>query len=172
MTAGDRLKRYWNARSRKERLRLCAAGAVLLAVLLYLVLLEPALTARKQLATALPRLRAQLEDMQQQQKELSVLRKKLSTVSQRADLKALLQSSVARTSFANALERLDTVSANKAVMLAAPVAFDDWLAWAENLQREFGIRLDTCRISALDQPGMVRIDATFTAGLSAAAKTP
>ena len=172
MTSADQLKQYWNARSRKERFLLWVAGAALLAALLYLVLLEPGLAARKQLAAALPRMRAQAEDMQQQQKEIVLLRKKLGAVSQRADLKALLQSSVALTSFVNALERLDAVSGDKALMLAAPVVFDDWLAWTENLQREFGIRLDTCRISALDQAGMVRIEATFVTGQSAAPNTP
>jgi len=172
MTAADRLKQYWNAHSRKERFFLWVAGAALLAALLYLVLLAPGLAARKQLAAALPRMRAQLEDMQQQQKEIVVLRKKLGAVSQRADLKALLQSSVARTSFANALERLDALSGDKALMLAAPVVFDDWLAWAENLQREFGIRLETCRIDALDQAGMVRIEASFVTGQASAPKTP
>ena len=54
MTAADSLRRHWNARSRQERLIAYGAGAVLLAILLYLVLLGPGLTARKQLATRLP----------------------------------------------------------------------------------------------------------------------
>ena len=172
MTAADSLRRHWNARSRQERLIAYGAGAVLLAILLYLVLLGPGLTARKQLATRLPMLRAQIDDMRQQQKEIAVLRKKLGAASQRGDLKALLQTSAARTSFVGAVDRLDADSGDKAIMRAAPVVFDDWLAWVENLQREFGIRLDTCRISTLDQPGLVRIEATFTAGQSSAPKTP
>jgi len=172
MTVADSLKQYWSTRSRKEQVVLGVAAMALLAALLYLVLLEPGLAARRQLGSALPRLRAQVEDMQQQQKEIALLRKKLGTVSKSADLKALLQSSVARTSFVNALERLDAVAGDKAAMLASPVVFDDWLAWVENLQRELGIRLDACRISALDLPGMVRIEATFITGQSAARKTP
>jgi type II secretory pathway component PulM len=49
-------------------------------------------------------------------------------------------------------------------MQAGPLPFDAWLAWMENLQRELGIRLEACRISALDQPGMVRLEAIFSRG--------
>ena len=172
MTAADSVRSHWNARSRKERLIAYGAGTALLATLLYLVVLGPGLAARTRLATLLPTLRAQLDDMQRQRKEIVVLRKKLDAASRRTDLKALLQTSAARTSFVNSVERLDADSGDKAIMRAAPVVFDDWLAWVENLQREFGIRLDTCRISALDQPGLVRIEATFTAGQFSAPKTP
>ena len=172
MTAVDLLRKYWNTRSRKERLLACIAGAVLLAACLYLALLGPGLSARKQLATLLPVLRAQIDDMHQQQKEIVVLRRKLGAASQRTDLKTLLQTSAARTSFVNSLERLDALAGDKATMRAAPVAFDDWLTWVENLQREFGIRLDACRISSLDLPGLVRIEATFTVGESSVRKSP
>ena len=49
-------------------------------------------------------------------------------------------------------------------MQAGPLPFDAWLAWIGNAQRELGIRVDACRISALDQPGMVRLEAIFAAG--------
>ena len=120
MTAIDSLRQYWNALSRKERLIAGAAGAALLATSLYPVLLGPGLAAREQLAARLPVLRAQIDDMQQQQKEIAALRKKLGAASQRGDLKTLLQTSAARTSFVNAVERLDAVSGEKAIMRAAP----------------------------------------------------
>ena len=171
MNAAASLRKYWDTRTHKERLLACVAGGALIAAFLYLVLLGPGLTARKQLAARLPVLRAQIEDMQQEQKEIVVLRKKLGAASRRADLKTLLQTSAARTSFVNSVERLDAVSGDKATMRAAPVVFDDWLTWIESLQREFGIRLDACRIGALEQPGVVRIEATFTVGEFTAQKT-
>lgn len=157
----DSVKQYWSARSAKERTLLFVAGIVVLAAVLYTLLLEPGLTARKRLSATLPKLRAQVDDMRQQQKEIAVLRKKIAAASQRADLKALLQSSIARTSFANSVERIETMSGDKVILLAAPVIFDEWLRWVENLQREFGVRLDAGKIAALDRPGLVRIEATF-----------
>lgn len=151
---------------------LCAAGVTLLAAVSYAILLEPALAASRQLSTTLPRLRAQAEDMRQQQKEISALRKKVAAATQHTDLKALLESSTAGTSFVKSVERIDSLSGGRALWLAAPIPFDDWLGWMENLQREFGIRLEGCKISSTDQPGLVRVEATFaSAGRTAIQKT-
>lgn len=152
---------------------LCAAGATVFAATAYLILLEPALAASRQLSATLPRIRAQVEDMRQQQKEIAALRRKIAAASQHADLKALLQTSAARASFVNSVEKIDSLSRGRALLLAAPVLFDDWLAWTENLQREFGIRLEACKITSTDQPGRVRVEATFvSASDSATRRTP
>jgi len=161
MNFGDSVKQYWDTRSDKERTIIFIAGIVVLAAVLYTLLLDPGLAARKRLSATLPRLRAQVDDMRQQQKEIAVLRKKIGAAQQRADLKALLHSSAARTAFVKSVERIDAVAGDKVLLLAAPVVFDDWLIWIQDLQREFGVRLDACRITATDKPGLVRIEATF-----------
>lgn len=159
----DLAKAYWSARSPREQLALSLAAAAVIAAALYLLLLGPGLEARARLAAALPKLRAQLDDMQRQEKEIALLRKKVGANPQRADLKALLQSALARTSFAKSVARIDTAPGGKAVFAANPVNFDEWIAWVESLQREFGVRLEDARIAVIDQPGLVRIEATFAA---------
>lgn len=154
-------KDFWNTCSDRQRVILLTAGAVIVAAMSYFVILAPALSASRSLSAALPTLRAQVEDMRQQQKEIAILRKKVAATSQRLDLKALLHSSAARASFASSIERIESLSGGKAVLLAGPVLFDDWLVWMEHLQREFGIRLDGCKITSTDQPGLVRVEATF-----------
>ena len=172
MNIWNSVKQAWSARSGKERTVLFVAGAVVLAAVTYLLLLKPGLAARKQLSATLPRLRAQVDDMRTQQKEIADLRKKIGASSRNTDLKALLQSASARTSFSNTVERIEPIAGDKVILLAAPVIFDDWLEWVETLQSEFGIRLDAGKIAALDQPGLVRIEATFaSAGQPPAAKT-
>jgi len=151
---------------------LLAAAVLVLAAMLYSLLWEPGQAARKSLSATLPRLRAQVEDMRRQQKEILQLRKKLGAESSRGDLKALLQASVARTSFAKAVERSESLSGNKVLVQAGPLPFDPWLEWIEVLQRELGVRVDTCRITALDKPGLVRVEVTFVAGTGAAAGKP
>jgi type II secretory pathway component PulM len=76
----------------------------------------------------------------------------------------MLRASAAQAPFAPTVERIDGLSGGKARMQAGPLPFDAWLAWMENLQRELGIRLEACRVSALDQPGMVRLEAIFSRG--------
>jgi type II secretory pathway component PulM len=161
MSALESAKEYWSTRSARERTALFVAAAAVVAAALYLLLLGPGLEARAKLSAALPKLRAQLEDMRQQEKEIAQLRKKVGAKPKRADLKPLLQSAIARTAFVNSVVRIDTLTGDKALLVVTPVVFDDWIEWIEQLQREFGIRLDEVRIAALDQPGLVRIEATF-----------
>jgi type II secretory pathway component PulM len=63
---------------------------------------------------------------------------------------------------------MDASSSERATVLVAAANFDDWLRWVAEAQREAGARLERCRISAVDTPGMVRAEATFVA-LGAAA---
>lgn len=163
-------KDFWNTRSDRQRMMLCAAGAVIVAAASYFILLAPALAASKKLSATLPTLRAQVEDMRQQQKEIAILRKKVAATSQRPDLKTLLQTSAARTSFVNSIEKIESLSGSRALFLSGPVLFDDWLGWIEHLQREFGIRLDGCKITSTDQPGLVRVEATFVSAGQPAAR--
>jgi len=92
------------------------------------------------------------------------LRKQLGASTPLGDLAALLRASAAQAPFASAIERIDSLPGGKVRMQAGPLPFDAWLAWIGNVQRELGIRVDVCRISALDQPGMVRLEAIFAAG--------
>lgn len=161
MKAVDAMKEYWSTRSARERMALWLAASAVTAAAMYLLLLGPGLDARAKLSVALPKLRAQLEDMRQQEKEIALLRKKIGAKPQRAELKPLLQSAIARTSFVNSVVRVDSLSGDRVTLVAAPVVFDDWIGWVESLQREFGIRLEDCRVALLDQPGLVRIEATF-----------
>jgi general secretion pathway protein M len=163
---------FWNGRSSRERGVLLAAGALILVAALYALLWDPGLAARKALSAGLPRLRAQLDDMRRQQKEILSLRKKLAAESQRGDLRSLLQASVARASFAKAVQRSESLSSGRVLLQAGPLDFDAWLEWIETLQRELGVRIDTCRITALDKPGLVRVEATFVSGSALATGNP
>jgi len=161
MSFADLPARFWSERSRRERMVLVAGAGATLLVALYMLLWEPGLAASSKLSATLPRLRAQVEDMRRQQSEITALRKKLGTASQSRDLKSLLQASVARASFLKSVQRMDALASDRVLVVIAAANFDDWLGWIGNLQREFGVRLDACKITALEQPGLVRVEATF-----------
>lgn len=155
---------FWTACTARQRAAITAGIAVLAGTALYLLLWQPGLAAQQSLSTTLPRLRAQLEDMRWQRQEVMALRKQLGASAPSGDLAALLRASGAQAPFAPAIERIESLSGSKVRMQAGPLPFDAWLAWIGNVQRELGIRVDACRISALDQPGMVRLEAIFAAG--------
>ena len=155
---------FWAACSARERTALLAAAGLALGTALYLLLWEPGMAARRSLSVALPRLRAQLEDMRWQREEVLALRKRLGASASRGDLAATLRASAAQAPFAPAVERIEAHAGGKARMQAGPVPFNTWLVWIETLHRELGVRLDACRVSALDEPGMVRLEASFSSG--------
>jgi len=170
MRALDSVIAIWRSWSPRERTAVLAGAALALAAALYLLLWEPGMAERKRLSASLPHLRAQLEDMRRQRTEIASVRKQLAAAPRQGDLPTLLRASAAQTPFAAAVERIDALPDGKVRMQAAAVPFTAWLAWTESLQRQLGIRIASCRISALEQPGLVRIDAAFTgAGAPAAA---
>ena len=160
----------WRSRSARERLFLGSAASILAAALLYGLVWEPGIAAQRKLSATLPGMRAQLEDMRLQQKEVMALRKQIESAPQRADLKVLLQDSAARTSFGQSVERVEAVAADRVYFAAGPVDFDAWLDWAASMQRDFGARIDSSRIVATKQAGLVRVEATFVARNALAAR--
>ena len=164
MNLGAMIGGYWKAISARERAVLAVGAVLVLGTALYLFLWEPGMAARRSLSASLPRLRAQLEDMRWQREEVVALRKKLGASSARGDVAATLRASAGQAPFASAVEHIEGMPGGKARMQAGPVPFHAWLAWADNLHRELGVRVDACAIHALDQPGMVRVEASFSGG--------
>ena len=165
----QRLREFWSERAPRERALLACGALAIALVALYLFLWQPGLAASQRLAATLPKLRAQVELMRAQQSEIAALRKSTGTGAQGGDLRTVLQSSVARAPFGKSVQRIDAASGDRATVLVASADFDEWLRWVAEVQREAGARLERCRISALDTPGLVRAEATF-AVLGAAAK--
>ena len=161
MNVGAAAAAFWAERSGRERAVLLAGAGLVLAAALFALLWEPGLAARKSLAETLPRLRAQLEDMRLQREEIIALRKVLDAGSRRGDLGNLLRASAARSPVGKSVEHIDPLPNGGVLVRTASVSFDAWLDWVENLQRELGVRLEVCRVAALEQSGLVRVEARF-----------
>lgn len=163
----------WHAASARERAAVVTAGGLALVAALYVFLWEPGLAARRSLAASLPLLRSQLEDMRRQRGEIAALRKELAASPRQTDLATLLRASAAQTTFGSALERIDALPDGRVRVQAASVPFGALLAWIESLQRQHGVRVAVLRMNAVEQPGHVRIDASFAgAALAAGAHPP
>lgn len=171
MSLRESMAGFWQARSGRERAILGASAVFVAFALLYALVWEPGMAARQKLSAALPRLRAQLEDMRMQQKEAAALRKQIENAPQRGDLKVLLQGAAAGAPFGRAIERVQAVGADRVVLQVGQADFDAWLDWIAGIQRDFGARVDACRIVALGQPGLVRVEATFVGRAPSAAGT-
>lgn len=156
----QRLLERWAERTPRERALLAGGAVAVVLVALYLLLWQPGLAASRRLDVALPKLRAQVELMRAQQSEIAALRKSARNVTQ-VELRSLLQTSLASASFQKAVQGLDMVSAERARLQVTSARFEDWLRWTADLQRHSGVRLERCTVTALAEPGAVRVEATF-----------
>lgn len=155
-----RLRKAWESRSPRDRL-LIAILAALIAVVLYLWLIQSAQRARTQLNTSLSVLRAQAIRLDLNATELERVRAMPVPPTAQTDLRTLIQARADAAGLARALVRIDAPEANQVQVVFGAVAFAEWLAWVASLQAE-RVRLDTSRIEALSTPGLVGVTATFT----------
>jgi len=155
---------FWAGLSTRERAAVTLAAALVLGAALYLLLWAPGMAARHSLSAALPRLRAQVEDMRWQREQILALRKKAGATSPKGDLAAMMRASAAQAVFASAIEKVEVLPGGKVRVQGGPLSFDAWLAWVGGLQHELAVRIDSCKISALEQPGMVQVEASFSSG--------
>jgi len=170
MSLRESVAAFWRSRSTRARALLGSVASVMTLALLYGLVWEPGIAARRTPSTTLPKMRAQLVDMRLQQKEIMALRKQLESAPPGPDLKRLLQDSATRTPFGPSVERVETVGADRVFVAAGPVDFDAWLDWAAGMQRDFGARIDACKIAATEHTGLVRVEATFVARSATAAR--
>jgi len=155
------LNRAWRSRAPKERAIIGALAAVL-AVALYLWLVQSAWQARGRIHASVMTLRAQSARLDQQALEVGRLRAEPAATVSTTDLRTLVQASIGAAGLSPALVRIDAPDADRVTVVFGALSFADWRAWVASLQAQ-RIRLETCRIQALSAPGMVSVTATFTA---------
>lgn len=160
----DTLTQFWRTRAPRERLVL-AGGSVLLALALGVAYgWLPMQRDVAQLRQAAPQLRVQAWQLQQDAQEIGRL-KALPAVSQEAGSLAL---AVEQRAIAGGMrERIESITPQDAghVRVVLPrVVFDDWIGWLGELQTGNGVRVESARIEAADDPGMVSVEAVLAGG--------
>ena len=155
-----RLRQLWQSRSPRDRV-LIAALAAIVAVVLYLSLVQSAYRARTQLGSSVSVLRAQALRLDSDANELARVRAAPAPPAAQTDLRTQVQAQAGAAGLARALLRIDARDADQVQVVFGSVAFADWLAWVATLQAQ-QIRLDTGRVEALSTPGLVSVTATFT----------
>ena len=150
------------ARSPGERAILFVLGSVV-AIVLYVLAIAAIDARRQKLVNRVTLLSMQADALERDAVEIERLRGVARAAPVGGDLRTAIESEARASGVARTLQRLDTKSANEAEAVLASVAFGDWLAWVSTLQRQ-GIRIETCRIEALANPGLVNVTAAFVRG--------
>jgi len=152
----ERVSGYWNARTAQERKFLLVGGAVAALALLYLVLLEPALTGREQLRRSLP-------EMRQQAAQLDALAAEAKAVAaQPAPVVApVTREALAASMTASGLNPASlAVSGEYTKVQLNGVSFANLMAWLDAQRRDSRLMVQDAQFTAKDALGQV--DATLT----------
>ena len=153
----DALRNFWSQRAPRERMVLGAAGIVLLAATIFLLLVEPA-------AVGIPRLERQLPVMRTQAEQLDRLLAEVASLKARPQ-SAVLPPAEARAALERSLEAAG-LKASRIVPLAdgdlqlafASVSYAAWSTWLAGAERELGAKASVVTARATGTPGMADIE--------------
>jgi general secretion pathway protein M len=159
--------KHWNNRSAQERRMITIASCVLLPIVFYYLLWQPAHQAVGKLHNTVPMLQAQAVKLQEQAAEVEMLHHRPEQAALDAQtLKSTITESATRHQLHAAITSLDSQDPNAARITCDTIPFAVWLAWLRELAQEQHIRADAISISALPQAGMVKVSATLINGNS------
>jgi general secretion pathway protein M len=131
------LSAFWNARNRRERTWLSAAGVVIALAVFYGVLIEPAMSGRATLTTTLPLLRQQMAQMQAMSSEAA----SLSAGDALAPVDTSKQGIEASLARKGLRAQSVAVTDDTIRLQLSGVAYSDVLAWLSDMQKDARLTL-------------------------------
>ena len=154
----ESLQRIWSDRTPRERWIFGIGAAVLATAFAYAYLWLPVARQREQLIVDLPLLRAQSLQMHEDSRHIARLLANKNTAPK--DLQAALSSFPSSNKDDSVTPQI-TTEANGRLRVAFPsVLAGDWLSWISAIALE-GFRIETVRVDALNEPGMIKTSASF-----------
>ena len=153
----DRLLAFWNERAPREKAILVALGALVVAAVLFLVLIEPAITGIARLERGLPQARSQAAQLDALLGEVKSLksRPQVATVSPTEARGAIDKSIVAAGMKA---ARIVPLSDGDLQITMANVPYAAWSVWLAGLERELGARAISVNANSNGTPGNVDVE--------------
>ena len=156
---------HLDIRSLHERRVILIATAVVLPLLCYVLLWQPAHEAVRKLHNRLPQLRMQNEQMRRAATQVEELRHRPRlAVMDAAAVKTAIEESALRHQLLAELTTITAQEPDGARITLTAVSFEKWLVWLRELQTSQHLRVNSVAITQLAEPGMVSIRATLTNG--------
>ncbi len=154
----EALKLFWAERAPRERAILLVGGLALLAVLVFLLLIEPAFTGIGRLERSLPQQRAGAAELEALLSEVKTMRTRPQVASVSAgDVRAAIDTSLTRAGIKAA--RIVPLSEGDMQLTFSDVPYASWAPWLAGIERELGARATSVTVSARDKtPGNVDVE--------------
>lgn len=152
------LRSFWDARNSRERSVLLIAGALVMLLVIWLWLIDPALQGRAQLKKTLPAMQAQLAQLQALTKQAAALPASEATPTNPAPLsRSMLESSLARKGL-----KPQTLEVNGEFvrLKLSGASFAALIAWLSDMQANAQLAVNEADVVALEQSD--RVDASLS----------
>ncbi len=154
--------RHWDTLSATEQKTVMRGAWVLLPLLAYGLLWQPAHEALPRLQAALPQLRAQADQMKAFAAQAQSLRQQPQIAVLDGDM---LKAAVEKSAKEANLPLVITPGEQNSVRISADnVSFAQWLQWQRALDATQHIRVSSAMLVASPEAGMVKVQATLTNG--------
>jgi len=159
------LRAHWAALSASEQRMLKLGALIVLPVLFYLLMWQPAHSAVERLQQSVPQQRAQLVQMQAQAVEVQTLRHGAKPAVIEGDaLKRIVQGAVEAAGWGAPAVMVELAEKNEVRVNAEGIEFARWLALLRDLENTHHIRVSALTLSASSAPGMVKVNAVISNG--------
>lgn len=155
---------WWRQLAPRERQLISWGGAGLLAALCYAYLWQPITVERHKLRATLPQLRENAAQMHRQAQEAAQLKASVTPAPRGEAIKSAVYQAAKEAGLDSKTLQLNLLDEGRANIAWATVSFDAWTVLVANLQKNQGIRLESCTIEALPETGMASVRAVVTAG--------
>ena len=160
----DQLIQFWRTRAPRERLVLAGGSALLVLALGFAYGWLPMQRDVAQLRQALPQLRVQARQLQQDAQEVARLKAQPVVAREAGSLARAVEQRALATGLRERIESITPQDARHVRVVLPQVAFDEWIDWLGELQTSQGVRVESARIEATDDAGMVSVDAVLAGG--------
>lgn len=147
---------FWGERNKREQNMLMAAIVVIVLGLLYVLLIDPALSGRESLQKQLPALRQQAAQVQALSKEAAALGSKAVAPSTPMTRESI-ESSLSRRGLK---PQSVTLTGDQARVQLSGASFADTVQWLDEMNKSARVSVVEATVNAQEQAGMV--NATLT----------
>ena len=154
----DALKQFWAERAPRERSILLVGGALLLAVIAYLIAVEPAWTGIARLERSLPQQRANAAELEALLAEVKGLKARPAVATMSAtDARGALEGSLTKAGIK--ATRIVPLSDGDIQLTFSDVPVSRWAPWLASIERELGARSTAVTVTGRDAaPGNVDVE--------------
>jgi general secretion pathway protein M len=157
----ESLIQFWRTRAPRERLVLAGGSALLVLALGFSYGWLPMQREVAQLRQALPQLRVQARQLQQDAQEVARLKVQPAVAREKGSLALAVEQSALATGLRERIESITPQDAGHVRVVLPQVAFEAWIDWLGELQISHGVRVDSARIEATEAAGMSKVDAVL-----------